>query len=103
MAIPGQRTDREYDKFTDDGSGNTAVRVVGNLTVGQDNDRTKVLNSNDLISAYTWLDFGTKNERVDKIDYTSATQLPGQTVRRQFAYSLVSGKYRLNSETWSIV
>ena len=43
MALPGQKGDREFQKFVDDGSGNTAVRAVlsagtvsGNLTVSGD-------------------------------------------------------------------
>lgn len=63
------------------------------------NQRNQVLASHDLIAAYTWLDFGNKNERVSQIQYTSAT-FPGVTVVRSFAYTLVGTQYRLDSETW---
>lgn len=63
------------------------------------NKRNQVLASHDLVAAYTWLDFGTKNERVSTIVYSSATFV-GVTVTRTFAYSLASGKYRLDSDTW---
>lgn len=64
------------------------------------NRKNQVLAAHDLQAAYTWLDFNTKNERVSQIVYTSAT-FSGVTVTRSFAYSLVSGSYRLDSETWS--
>lgn len=32
MALPGSIHDREYQKFTTDGAGDTAVRVVGSLS-----------------------------------------------------------------------
>lgn len=63
------------------------------------NRKSQVLSSHDLIASYTWLNFGTKDERVSSIVYTSATFV-GVTVTRTFAYSLVGTKYRLDSETW---
>ena len=63
------------------------------------NRKNQVLASHDLQAAYTWLDFGNKNERVSQIQYTSAT-FPGVTVTRSFAYTLVGTQYRLDSETW---
>lgn len=64
------------------------------------NKKNQVLASHDLVAAYTWADFGTKNERVTSIQYTSAT-FPGDTITRTFAYTLTSGAYRLDSETWA--
>lgn len=63
------------------------------------NRKNQVLAAHDLAVAYTWLSFGTKDERVSSIVYTSATFV-GVTVTRTFAYSLVGTKYRLDSETW---
>ena len=63
------------------------------------NRKNQVLAAHDLAVAYTWLNFGTKDERVSSIVYTSATFV-GVTVTRTFAYSLVGTKYRLDSETW---
>lgn len=63
------------------------------------NRKNQVLSSHDLAVAYTWLDFGTKDERVSSIVYTSAT-FAGVTVTRTFTYSLVGTKYRLDSESW---
>lgn len=64
--------------------------------------RQKVLNANDLASAYTWASFGTKDERITRIDHTAASITPS-TVRQDFVYTLTAGKYRLDSVTWSIV
>lgn len=64
------------------------------------NRRNQVLSAHDLVASYTWADFGTKNERVTSIVYTSAT-FPSHTITRTFSYSLVSGNYRLDSETWT--
>lgn len=64
------------------------------------NKKNQVLASHDLSVAYTWLSFGTKDERVSTIIYTSAT-FPGDTITRTFNYTLTSGKYRLDSETWT--
>lgn len=64
------------------------------------NKKQQVLASHDLVGAYTWADFGTKNERVTSISYTSAT-FPAVTITRTFAYTLSAGSYRLDTETWS--
>ena len=64
------------------------------------NRKNQLLASHDLAVAYTWLGFGTKDERVSSIVYTSAT-FSGVTVTRTFTYSLVGTKYRLDSEAWT--
>lgn len=60
------------------------------------NLRQQVLSSHDLVSAYTWFNFGTKNERFATITYTSAT-FPGVTVVQTYNYTLVGTAYRLDS------
>jgi len=66
------------------------------------NLRQQILDSHNRVASYTYADFGTKDERVTQINYTSST-FPGVTVQRVFSYTLVSNKYRRDSETWSIV
>lgn len=66
------------------------------------NQRQQVLDAHDRLETYTYVDFGTKNERITRIDYTSAT-FPGFTVRRDFNYVLDSGSYRMTTSPWSIV
>lgn len=65
------------------------------------NKKLQILNAHDLVDSYTWLNFGTKQERVSTIIYTSAT-FPGVTVTRTFAYTLVGTNYRLDNTTWSV-
>jgi len=81
---------------TIDGQPNgTEFTFVNNL-------KLQILDSHNRVAAFTYADFGTKNQRVTMIDYVSAT-FPGTTVRRQFAYTLVGNNYRRDSETWTIV
>ena len=103
MALSPALEDRELAKFVDDGVGNTAVRVLGTFSPGAPNSRQLILDANDLVKTYTWANFGNKNERVTRIDYTAPTTAPGLTARRDFTYTLTSGAYRLDVETWSIV
>jgi len=78
------------------------IYVVG-LDPSVANTRQAVMLANDLVRSYTWADFGTNKERVTRIDYTSVTVAPTQTVRQTFTYTLVSGKYRLDSEVWTVI
>lgn len=66
------------------------------------NVRLQILGSHDRQAVFTYADFGTKNERITQIDYTSPT-FPGDTLVRQFSYTLVSGKYRRDDETWTVI
>ncbi len=78
-----------------DGSSGTEYGIVYNR-------KQQILDSHDRLAAFTYADFGTKNERVTRIDYTSAT-FPGNTARVDYSYTLVSGSYRRDSETWTII
>jgi hypothetical protein len=73
----------------------TKYGIVNNL-------RLQILDSHDRIAAFTYVDFGTKNQRITQINYTSGT-FPGTTVQRQFSYTLVGTNYRRDNETWAIV
>lgn len=66
------------------------------------NQKEQILASHDKVASYTYADFGTKNERITRIDYTSVT-FSGVTARRDFSYTLLSNQYRLDTEVWSIV
>jgi hypothetical protein len=73
----------------------TKYGIVNNL-------RLQILDSHDRVASFTYADFGTKNQRITQINYTSGT-FPGTTVQRQFSYSLVGTNYRRDNETWAIV
>ena len=122
---PGSLQDKESSAFivdTNDGGVNKRVQVMGGISAtilgdsitsgtvdgtSTGNERTfvnnkkqQILSAHDLVAAYTWLNFGTKQERVSTIIYTSAT-FPGDIITRTFAYTLVGTNYRLDSETWT--
>ena len=89
------------------GGGGSSIMIgtVDGTTIGTqrtivNNKKQQVLAAHDLVLTYTWLDFGTKQERVSNIIYTSATFL-GETITRTFAYTLVGNNYRLDTETWT--
>jgi hypothetical protein len=66
-----------------------------------ENDKNKVMEAEDLLETYTWLDFGTKNERIDTIVYTAAS-VPSVTVTKDFSYVAAGSSYRLTTITWSV-
>ncbi len=69
--------------------------IVNNL-------RLQILDSHDRIASFTYADFGTKNQRITQINYTSAT-FSGTTVQRTFSYTLVGNNYRRDNEIWTLV
>jgi hypothetical protein len=66
------------------------------------NLRQQVLASHDRIDTYTYADFGTKNQRITRVDYTSAT-FSSITVRREFNYVLDGNRYRRTTSPWTVV
>lgn len=112
-AIPGQTAiavvNPDGSTISGGGGGSTSTIMVGTVDgetsgtqrVVVNNKKQQVLLAHDLIESFTWLNFGTKQERVDTIIYTSAT-FPGVTVTRTFAYTLVGANYRLDSSTWTV-
>jgi hypothetical protein len=66
------------------------------------NQRQQVLDSHDRQDNYTYAGYGTKDQRIIRIDYTSPTFL-GIVVRRDFNYVLDGISYRRTNSIWSIV
>lgn len=64
--------------------------------------RLQILNSEDRDQAISYADFGTKDQRVTQIDYTSPV-FPGIIARKTISYTLVGNRYRRDNITWSIV
>ena len=73
----------------------TKYGVVNNL-------KMQILDSHDRQAAYTYADFGTKDQRILQIDYTSST-FSGFTAQRTFIYTLVGTRYKRDNEIWNIV
>jgi hypothetical protein len=81
---------------TQDGLANGPVFInVSNL-------RQQILASHDREQDITYADFGTKNQRVIQIDYSSAT-FAGFTASKVINYTLVGNRYRRDSINWIIV
>jgi len=94
---------------TDQGDINAEARLVGTID-GQangtkygivNNIRQQIMSAHDRHATLTYADFGTKDQRVTEIVYTSAT-FPGTNVHKQFSYTLISGKYRRDNINWVI-
>jgi hypothetical protein len=89
--------------------------AAGGLVIGTENGtpsgvqhvfvnnlRKMITSAHDVVPTYTYADFGTKNQRITRIDYVSAT-FPSVTIRRDFNYVLDSGRYRRINGPWSVV
>jgi hypothetical protein len=68
-----------------------------------DNIRTSILAAPDREQSITTLDFGTINERVTQIDYSSSTVYPSNVARKTINYVLDSGFYKRTDIVWSII
>lgn len=73
----------------------TAYTFVNNL-------RQQILAAHDRNQDITYADFGTKNQRITQIDYTSAT-FSGITARKTLTYTLVGTRYRRDSIDWTLL
>lgn len=81
---------------TEDGTSTGIVKHFVN------NTRLQILASHDREQALIYADFGTKNQRIIQIDYTSPT-FPGIIARKTINYTLVGTRYRRDNLIWSIV
>jgi len=66
------------------------------------NLRQQILATHDREQEITYADFGTKNQRITQIDYTSPT-FPGIIARKQINYTLVGTRYRRDEINWSVL
>jgi hypothetical protein len=66
------------------------------------NLKSMILASHDREQDIEYADFGTANQRVTKIDYTSPT-FPGIVAKKEFVYTLVGNKYRRDSILWRLI
>lgn len=66
------------------------------------NLRQQILSSHDRQQEFTYADFGTKDQRITQVDYTSPT-FPGVTARKTLTYLLEGNKYKRDTITWSII
>ena len=76
--------------------------LLGVQRVFVNNVFKQILDTQDRTRAITYADFGTKNERVTRFDFASAL-FPNILARKDFIYTLVGNKYRLDNEIKSLV
>lgn len=89
-------TGRSLGIGTEDGT------VTGTPRVFVNNLRQQILSSQDRIQNITYEDFGTVNQRIIQIDYSSLT-IGMYIARKTISYTLVGNKYRIDSINWAII
>lgn len=67
-----------------------------------ENIRQQILKATDRQQDITYLDFGTKDERVSQIDFV-APSVGTSVARKTLTYTLVGNRYRRDSIDWSII
>jgi len=101
----GTERDRSFKSFVESptrGAEGTAQEVfIGNtdgfpVTI-EDTIAQQILKASDRTKQFTWLDFGSRNERVSTIVYT-APSVGAYILTKTFSYSLSGNAYRLDSE-----
>jgi hypothetical protein len=81
---------------TEDGNSTGVVRHFVN------NRRQQILASHDRQQSISYSDFGTKDQRIVSVVYTSPT-FPGISAVKTINYSLVGNRYRRDDIIWSII
>lgn len=92
----------ERARFKKTAEGKIAIRISNDagdpLAVAFDTSiYGKILNAPDRHTKLTYLDAGTCNERVIKIEYSSATIYPSLVAAKNISYTLVGTKYILET------
>ena len=99
--------DVSLDAFTATPDSVQLVGSINGLSTGTkygfvNNIRNQILAAHDRIQNITYADFGTKDQRITQIDYTSTTFI-GFIARKTIAYTLVGTRYRRDSISWVII
>lgn len=82
---------------TDDG------QVTGDEYVFVNNKRLQILAAEDREQELIYADFGTKDERIIEINYSSNIVNPGITAKKSINYTLVGDLYRRDNIIWTLV
>lgn len=98
----------DIDAFTNPNPDN--IQLVGSIDGSKagakygfvNNIRLQILSAHDRVQDIAYADFGTKNQRITEIYYTSSV-FPGIIARKTLTYTLVGTRYRRDSITWSII
>lgn len=90
--------DQELNKFRNHENKTVVATIDGSF----DQIYLSIMNAPDRVKQITWLNFGTKDARLDTISYSSPS-FGATIVRATFNYTLTNGQYRLDSESIAIV
>lgn len=82
---------------TDDGT------LTGTSYVFVNNIFKQILAAEDRVEQYTYVDAGTRNERITVIEYSSAIVHPGTIARKTISYTLAGNSYIVTNITRSLV
>lgn len=84
---------------TEDGTASGTERVFVN------NLKNQILAAKDRAQSLTYADFGTKDQRITRIDYAAPSigSGAGFTARKTISYTLIGNSYRRDTITWSII
>lgn len=74
---------------------------TGTAYVFVNNILKQILAAHDRKYDITYADFGTKDQRITQVDYTSPT-FPGVTASKVITYTLVGTRYRRDTVEWII-
>lgn len=86
-------------------SGTIDGTVSGTELTFVNNRKMQILAAHDRDQIFTYADFGTKNQRITRIDYVSPTIGVGAgfTARKNLIYVLDGTRYRRTNITWALV
>jgi hypothetical protein len=113
MAQPDQISDRIRSSYVEDAlaTGTSRQKVTALIDPSQfpipvdasgasSSEYAKIINADDKVEAYVWLDFNSRKlRRVSTITYTAdSISLTAQVVDT-YTYTLVAGEYRLDNIT----
>jgi hypothetical protein len=100
MAFPYDVKEMWNKAFRQSGS-NTSIAVTSDTGLPVElveSIAQQIIKASDRNKSFTWLDFGTRNERVSSIIYT-APSVGAYLLTKNFTYSLSGNAYRLDSES----
>lgn len=111
--MPDQLSDRHKRSYTEDTlfAGDTRQKVTALIDPSQlplpvdasgasSSQYSKIINADDKIEDYVWLDFNSRKlRRISTITYSAASISLTATVIDTFSYTLSAGEYRLDTIT----
>lgn len=82
-------------------AGTSDGTISGDVFINVNNVKNQILQAADTNAALTYADFGTVNQRITQIDYTSPT-FPGIIASKVLTYVLDGTRYRRTNITWVV-